>query len=117
MEVPVQLRFRVLLFALSIGLAHDVAAQSWVNLTPGSGSAPAARRNASAVLDAAHNRVVVFGGFSSTYLNDIWAFDLGSNTWADLTPATGSAPAPRLTPAAPSCAPCWMQSKPRGRTA
>jgi hypothetical protein len=60
---------------------------------------PAARRNASAILDSAHNRMVIFGGFSSTYLNDIWAFDLASYTWTNLTPASGAAPAPRLTPA------------------
>ena len=79
--------------------ATCVQAQTWVNLTPASGSAPAARRNASAILDSAHNRMVIFGGFSSTYLNDIWAFDLSSNTWTNLTPASGSMPAPRLTPA------------------
>jgi hypothetical protein len=80
-------------------VAAQAQAQTWANLTPASGAAPAARRNASAVFDTAHNRMVVFGGFSSTYLNDIWAFDLSSNTWVNLTPASGSAPAPRLTPA------------------
>ena len=43
--------------------------------------------------------MIVFGGFSSTYLNDIWAFDLDTHAWANVTPSAGSAPAPRLTPA------------------
>jgi hypothetical protein len=85
--------------AVVIGLGRDVAAQSWIELTPPSGPAPAARRNASAILDAAHNRMVIFGGFSSTYLNDIWGFNLSSHTWTNLTPASGPVPAPRLTPA------------------
>ncbi|HEX5131921.1 MAG TPA: kelch repeat-containing protein [Candidatus Krumholzibacteria bacterium] len=84
--------------ALSL-VAHDARAQSWTELTPASGPAPAARRNASAIFDTAGNRMVIFGGFGTTYLNDIWAFDLDSDTWTDLTPASGSAPAPRLTPA------------------
>ena len=94
-----QRAFVLLTIALSISLVHEASAQSWVSLNTGTGTAPAGRRNASAILDVSHNRMVVFGGFSSTYLNDVWAFDLGSNTWTNLTPASGSAPAPRLTPA------------------
>jgi hypothetical protein len=74
-------------------------AQSWLDLTPASGAAPAGRRNASAIHDPVDNRMVIFGGFSSGYHNDVWAFDLDTNAWADLTPASGPAPAPRLTPA------------------
>jgi N-acetylneuraminic acid mutarotase len=79
--------------------AGEAPGQSWTNLTPPSGPAPAARRNASAILDPVDRRMVVFGGFGATYLNDIWAFDLDTESWADLTPSTGPAPAPRLTPA------------------
>ena len=43
--------------------------------------------------------MVIFGGFSTDYLNDIWALDLDTNTWTNLTPGSGPAPAPRLTPA------------------
>jgi hypothetical protein len=90
---------RNLTLALCIGVSGNASAQSWVNLHTGTGTAPAARRNASAIIDAAHNRMVVFGGFSSSYLNDIWAFDLASHTWTNLTPASGPAPVARLTPA------------------
>jgi hypothetical protein len=79
--------------------AADASAQTWDELTPGAGSAPAGRRNASAIHDPVDNRMVIFGGFSNTFLNDIWAFDLDTETWEDLTPVSGPMPTPRLTPA------------------
>lgn len=78
-------------------------AQTWVNLTPGAGPAPSARRNASAILDPVENRMVIFAGTTAgtaSTLNDVWAFDLDTNTWTNLTPAAGPpVPAPRLFPA------------------
>jgi hypothetical protein len=81
-------------------LAAEADAQSWVNLTPAAGPSPVARRNASAVLDPVENRMVVFGGFGTTFLNDVWGFDLDTQSWTDLTPPAGPpAPLPRLFPA------------------
>lgn len=75
------------------------AAQTWVNLTPMQGEAPAPRTNATAIYDAANHRMIVFGGRgTSGDFNDVWVFDLTTNTWANLTPATGAAPDPRRTP-------------------
>jgi len=92
--------FRVTLAVIAlVAVASGTLAQTWTEITPASGPAPAARRNASAILDPVDNRVVVFGGFSTSYRNDIWAFDLDTGTWQDLTPASGPAPAARLTPA------------------
>jgi hypothetical protein len=80
--------------------AAEVRAQSWVDLTPAAGLAPVARRNASAILDPAENRMVIFGGFGTTFLNDVWGFDLDTNSWVELTPPAGPpAPLPRLFPA------------------
>ena len=88
------------LAALALAAAiSDAAAQSWTELTPVSGPAPTARRLSSAILDPVENRIVIFGGFTTTFVNDIWAFDLDTNTWENLTPVSGSAPAARLTPA------------------
>jgi len=85
---------------LVLGTTGVATAQSWVNLTPGAGTAPAARRLASAIHDPVDNRLVIFGGFSVGFHNDIWAFDLDTGTWANLTPAAGPpAPAGRITPA------------------
>jgi len=79
-------------------LAPAVHAQTWVNITPGSGSAPVARAWSSAVFDSQNRRIVVFGGRAAGDFNDIWAFDLATHTWTDLTPSNGSAPAARRTP-------------------
>jgi hypothetical protein len=73
-------------------------AQNWLQLTPASGNAPAPRSNAAAIYDSLNHRLVIFGGKSASgNLNDVWAFDLRNNSWSELTPASGSAPAPRFT--------------------
>lgn len=42
--------------------------------------------------------MVVFGGRAAAGdLNDVWAFDLGSGTWTEITPGSGPAPSPRFT--------------------
>ena len=48
-----------------------------------------------AIYDPLGNRVIVFGGRTgSTYLNDLWAFDLDSKSWVELN-AQGTPPSPR----------------------
>lgn len=78
-------------------------AQTWINLTPGAGPMPSARRNASAIFDPVENRMVIFAGTPSgaaSVLNDVWGFDFDTNTWINITPPAGPpAPAPRLFPA------------------
>jgi hypothetical protein len=72
---------------------------AWTVLAP-TGTPPAARDQASAVLDPVRDRMVVFGGFSSTGMavkdwNDTWALSLsGAPAWSALAPS-GVAPAPR----------------------
>jgi Galactose oxidase, central domain/FlgD Ig-like domain len=92
-----------ILVASLVAWAAESGAQAWVNLTPGAGPAPSARRNASAILDPVENRMVIFAGTTAgtaSVLNDVWAFDLDTNTWSNLTPPVGPpAPAPRLFPA------------------
>ncbi len=88
---------------LALVCTTEVRAQTWVDLTPGAGTAPSARRNASGVLDPVENRMVIFGGTTAgtaSVLNDVWGFDLDTNSWINLTPAAGPpAPAARLFPA------------------
>ena len=73
--------------------------QDWVDLTPAAGPAPAARALASAVFDSQERRMVVFAGRdASVTRNDVWAFDLDTHAWTDLTPLAGPAPIARLTP-------------------
>lgn len=75
-----------------------VAAQTWVDLTPASGPMPGVRAYASAVLDTQNRRMIIFAGQGASFLNDIWAFDLATHTWEDLTPSEGSMPSGRRTP-------------------
>jgi hypothetical protein len=66
----------------------------WSRVTPG-GAAPSRRYAHAALLDPVGNRMIVFGGFDGSYLNDVWAFSLdGEPAWTRLLPE-GEAPAPR----------------------
>jgi hypothetical protein len=66
----------------------------WARLTP-SGTPPSERYAHTAVYDPARDRMVVFGGRSNNYCNDVWALGLaGTPTWTHLTPS-GSPPAAR----------------------
>jgi hypothetical protein len=84
--------------AVLVTFATTSRAQNWVELTPASGNAPAPRVNAAAVYDSLNHRLVIFGGKAATGdLNDVWAFDLRNNSWSNLTPSSGTMPAPRFT--------------------
>jgi len=66
---------------------------TWTDITPASG--PTARRGHSAIYDSANERMIVFGGYDGTnHFNEVWAFDLTNNTWAQLSPL-GNPPPPR----------------------
>jgi len=65
--------------------AYDFATGQWHQLHP-TGSLPPARRNSAAVYDSLNNRMVVFGGYDGTFLNDTWALDLtpGVESWSQI---------------------------------
>jgi hypothetical protein len=86
------------LLVCSAAVIDTAPAQNWLPLTPASGNAPAPRSNMAAVYDSLNHRLIIFGGrAASGDLNDVWAFNLGNNSWSDLTPTSGAAPAPRFT--------------------
>jgi hypothetical protein len=62
------------------------------------GTPPPDRVNSAAIYDPIQDRMVIFGGYSTSaggYVNDSWGLTLaGSPTWIELTP-TGTLPAPR----------------------
>ncbi|MDX1387711.1 MAG: kelch repeat-containing protein [Acidobacteriota bacterium] len=90
---------RVAIFLILGAVVGPAAtAQDWVDLTPAAGNAPAPRRNSASIYDPVGHRMIVFGGkTSSGDVNDVWAFDLADDTWTELTPAVGPAPAGRFT--------------------
>ncbi|MCI0690675.1 T9SS type A sorting domain-containing protein [candidate division KSB1 bacterium] len=95
MKVVTKIAALLVCLAAVIDTGH---AQNWLQLTPASGNAPAPRSNAAAIYDSLNHRLVIFGGKSASgNLNDVWAFDLRTNTWSELTPTSGPAPALRFT--------------------
>jgi len=59
---------------------------TWTNLASG----PPARTLAALAYDSANNRLLLFGGRMGvgTLLNDLWAFNLGTSTWSQLSPSS-----------------------------
>jgi len=56
-------------------------------------SHPPKRRHVSGVYEASRNWLIIFGGFGDEgYLNDVWALNLTSDIWINITPG----PQPRL---------------------
>ena len=68
--------------------AFDLASNQWSNVTP-AGSRPLRRCLHHAVLDPASRQMYLYGGCASGFgpcpLGDLWAFDLRSNTWTEIT--------------------------------
>lgn len=89
-----------MLFLVRLVLPPAGYAQHWSQITPGGGTTPSPRANAAAIYDPDEHRVVIFGGRGDGgALNDVWALDLASLEWSDLTLPEGPAPPPRFTPA------------------
>jgi hypothetical protein len=67
-------------------------APAWAQLSP-TGTPPLRRQGLSAVLDAAHDRMLVFGGMSDLLplpANDVWALSLaGATAWDSIEVAPG----------------------------
>lgn len=68
----------------------------WRNLTPPLGPAPEPRSAGTAIYDPIGRRVVIFGGrVDGRVFNDVWAFDLVTQSWTRLE-TSGRQPEPRL---------------------
>jgi galactose oxidase-like protein len=66
----------------------------WTQLAPGAG--PSARSGHRAAYDPVRKRMIVFGGYDVTFLNDTWALSLdGPLAWTSLAPL-GSRPGVRV---------------------
>ena len=72
---------------------------AWADATP-TGTPPSWRYGHSAIYDPVRDRMLVFGGYDGSYLNDVWGLSLaGVPTWTSLTPA-GTPPTARYQHAA-----------------
>jgi len=80
---------------------YNVTTNEWTLMNP-SGTPPSARSRFSMVLDSTNRTLLVFGGLSSdetTNLNDLYKYDITSNTWSQ-PGVTGGPPAIRREHAA-----------------
>ena len=74
----------------------SIFSQGWTQLS--TSGAITARSNASAIYDSYTNRMLVFGGNSTSgNLNDIWSLDLNTNVWSLIPTVSTQIPAPRST--------------------
>jgi len=62
---------------------YSLNTQSWRSLTP-VGPLPPTRLGHTLVLDESKRRLILFGGQGSGFFSDVWAFDLKSESWAQL---------------------------------
>jgi len=76
----------------------DLNSEEWTQLSP-SGTIPPGRGGGAAFFDSDNNRLIIHGGWAYDgawiyYYNDLWALDMESLTWTELSPM-GPAPEPR----------------------
>jgi hypothetical protein len=66
--------------------AYDSNANTWAELRP-LGGTPPPRTGYAVVYDSRSGRIILFGGRHDTaYFSDLWAYDLLSRRWTDVTP-------------------------------
>ena len=63
--------------------AYSPAEQRWEELQP-AGAKPPARWGHVLIVDPVRRRLIVFGGQSSGFFADVWAYDLVENNWRQL---------------------------------
>jgi len=75
----------------------DCVTDTWTDITPSGGDAPAPRASAVTVYDPIAERMIVFSGNNlTTSYNDLWEFDLITHTWSEIIPLN-TPPSPRTT--------------------
>jgi hypothetical protein len=77
---------------------YDYSDKTWTDKTPSNPTPtnnPSKREDHTMASIYGTDKVVIFGGrWSPSYLNDIWAYDAGADTWTNLNPS-GPRPTPR----------------------
>jgi hypothetical protein len=68
--------------------AFDLNTTTWLELTPANGAAPAPRFTANGIYDPVDHEMIIWSGQGADFFNDVWAFDLTTNTWSQFTPPT-----------------------------
>lgn len=66
--------------------SFDLTLEAWTDITPVSGPQPASRRTPNVVLDSVGNRMLMWSGQGAGFFNDVWSFDLVSESWSEVSP-------------------------------
>ncbi len=82
--------------------AYDFASRRWSRVPPATAAVPPARWGAPGAFDTERGRLLIATGFAGDtnpagfgrYYNDVWAFDVATRVWSQVTPS-GTAPAAR----------------------
>jgi hypothetical protein len=65
----------------------------WIKLQ--TTNSPSARYGSSAVRDTLDGKMIVYGGFSSSNLNELWQLDVQTKAWAKIVPEGSNSPSSR----------------------
>ncbi|MEQ8273187.1 MAG: kelch repeat-containing protein [Deltaproteobacteria bacterium] len=82
---------------------YDLATNAWYTQPVASGVAPGPRARAGAVWDPMRRRFVMFGGRyragttgNYTHYDELWAYDVTTQTWSPLVSGAPTSPSPRM---------------------
>jgi uncharacterized protein (TIGR03437 family) len=64
---------------------YSLEQHAWTEIRV-SGSLPPARFGHTAVFDPVRRRLIIFGGQAGTFFSDVWAFEIASGSWQQLSP-------------------------------
>lgn len=64
---------------------YDIAQNVWLDISP-DGTRPLERCLHAATYDPLAHQMIIYGGQNSGALGDLWAFDLATQSWRELTP-------------------------------
>jgi N-acetylneuraminic acid mutarotase len=73
--------------------SYNISSNNWTQLTP-SNSPPSPRDGHTAIYVSTLNSMFIFGGYptNAILLNDLWSYDISSNSWNQLTPSNSPSP-------------------------
>jgi hypothetical protein len=85
---------KLALIASLIGFTLSIS----VEFIPRTGTPPSSREQAGLTIHALRRKLYLYGGKSDYRFDDMWEFDLNSNIWSEIHPASVLKPGPRSSP-------------------